>query len=209
SNYRFEKLKQSLEQAILKDPRLNELKPHLLIDMIDDGLRIQIVDSENRPMFMVGSAYVEPHMRDILRAIAPLLNDVPNKISISGHTDDLPYANGANYNNWELSADRANASRRELIAGGLNQDKILRVVGMASSIHLDKNNGLAPVNRRISIIVLNETETEQILHEYDGATPLNELLNKPQQDAEASSIENAEKKADGATHSAAVLTPSN
>ncbi len=80
---------------------------------------------------------------------------------------------------------------------------------MASSIHLDKNNGLAPVNRRISIIVLNETETEQILHEYDGATPLNELLNKPQQDAEASSIENAEKKADGATHSAAVLTPSN
>ncbi len=118
SNYRFEKLKQSLEQAILKDPRLNELKPHLLIDMIDDGLRIQIVDSENRPMFMVGSAYVEPHMRDILRAIAPLLNDVPNKISISGHTDDLPYANGANYNNWELSADRANASRRELIAGG-------------------------------------------------------------------------------------------
>lgn len=194
SNYRFEKLKQSLEQAILKDPRLNELKPHLLIDMIDDGLRIQIVDSENRPMFMVGSAYVEPHMRDILRAIAPLLNDVPNKISISGHTDDLPYANGANYNNWELSADRANASRRELIAGGLNQDKILRVVGMASSIHLDKNNGLAPVNRRISIIVLNETETEQILHEYDGATPLNELLNKPQQDAEASSIENAEKK---------------
>nr|WP_306463456.1 flagellar motor protein MotB [Providencia stuartii] len=209
SNYRFEKLKQSLEQAILKDPRLNELKPHLLIDMIDDGLRIQIVDSENRPMFMVGSAYVEPHMRDILRAIAPLLNDVPNKISISGHTDDLPYANGANYNNWELSADRANASRRELIAGGWNQDKILRVVGMASSIHLDKNNGLAPVNRRISIIVLNETETEQILHEYDGATPLNELLNKPQQDAEASSIENAEKKADGATHSAAVLTPSN
>ncbi|HHH4167016.1 TPA: flagellar motor protein MotB [Providencia stuartii] len=194
SNYRFEKLKQSLEQAILKDPRLNELKPHLLIDMIDDGLRIQIVDSENRPMFMVGSAYVEPHMRDILRAIAPLLNDVPNKISISGHTDDLPYANGANYNNWELSADRANASRRELIAGGLNQDKILRVVGMASSIHLDKNNGLAPVNRRISIIVLNETETEQILHEYDGATPLNELLNKPQQDAEASSIENAEKR---------------
>lgn len=180
ANYRFEKLRQSLEQAILKDPRLNELKPHLLIDMRDEGLRIQIVDSANRPMFMVGSVRVESYMRDILCAIAPLLNDVPNKISISGHTDDLPYANGANYNNWELSADRANASRRELIAGGLNQEKVLRVVGMASSIHLDKQDGLAPINRRISIIVLNETESEQILHEYDGATPINDVLNKPQ-----------------------------
>ncbi|WP_140181595.1 flagellar motor protein MotB [Providencia stuartii] len=189
ANYRFEKLKQSLEQAILKDPRLNELKPHLLIDMIDDGLRIQIVDSENRPMFMVGSAHVEPYMRDILRAIAPLLNDVPNRISISGHTDDLPYANSANYNNWELSADRANASRRELIAGGLNQDKILRVVGMASSIHLDKNNGLAPINRRISIIVLNDTETAQILHEYEGATPLNDVLKKSLQQVDVAPVD--------------------
>ncbi|MDD9341365.1 MAG: flagellar motor protein MotB [Providencia heimbachae] len=178
ANYRFEKLKQSLEQAILKDPRLNELKPHLLIDMINDGLRIQIVDSENRPMFKVGSANVEPYMRDILRAIALLLDDVPNRISISGHTDDLPYANGANYSNWELSSDRANASRRELIIGGMDENKVLRVVGMAASIHLDKENGLAPVNRRISIIVLNDEETKQILREYDGATPINDVLNK-------------------------------
>ncbi len=178
ANYRFEKLKKSLEQAILKDPRLNELKPHLLIDMINDGLRIQIVDSENRPMFKVGSANVEPYMRDILRAIAPLLDDVPNRISISGHTDDLPYANGANYSNWELSSDRANASRRELIIGGMDENKVLRVVGMAASIHLDKENGLAPVNRRISIIVLNDEETKQILREYDGAMPINDVLNK-------------------------------
>lgn len=205
ANYRFEKLKQSLEQAILKDPRLNELKPHLLIDMIDDGLRIQIVDSENRPMFMVGSAHVEPYMRDILRAIAPLLNDVPNRISISGHTDDLPYANSANYNNWELSADRANASRRELIAGGLNQDKILRVVGMASSIHLDKNNGLAPINRRISIIVLNDTETAQILHEYDGVTPLNDVLKKSLQQVNVAPVE-SEKKVSEEQNSAPLST---
>ncbi|HBO23954.1 MULTISPECIES: flagellar motor protein MotB [unclassified Providencia] len=178
ANYRFEKLKKSLEQAILNDPRLNELKPHLLIDMINDGLRIQIVDSENRPMFKVGSATVEPYMRDILRAIAPLLDDVPNRISISGHTDDLPYANGANYSNWELSSDRANASRRELIRGGMNENKVLRVVGMAASIHLDKEHGLAPINRRISIIVLNDEETKQILREYDGATPINDVLNK-------------------------------
>lgn len=185
TNYRFEKLKKLLEQAILKDPRLNELKPHLLIDMTDDGLRIQIVDSANRPMFMVGSAYVEPYMRDILRAIAPLLNDVPNRISISGHTDDLQYANSANYNNWELSADRANASRRELIMGGLNSEKVLRVVGMASSIHLDKHDGLAPINRRISIIVLNESETERILREYDSSNSINDLLNKTEQSTDA------------------------
>lgn len=172
---RFEKLKQDLEQAILKDPRLNELKPHLLIDTTDDGLRIQIVDSANRPMFMVGSTHVEPYMRDILRAIAPILNDVPNRISISGHTDDLPYANGGNYSNWELSAERANASRRELVRGGMAENKILRVVGMASSIHLDKKDGLAPVNRRISIIVLNETEMENILHEYEGAVPVTDI----------------------------------
>ncbi|HFD6681999.1 TPA: flagellar motor protein MotB [Providencia alcalifaciens] len=182
ANYRFEKLKENLEQAILQDPRLNELKPHLLIDMINDGLRIQIVDSANRPMFKVGSATVEPYMRDILRAIAPLLNDVPNRISISGHTDDLPYASEAYYSNWELSSDRANASRRELIMGGMDERKVLRVVGMASSIHLDKENGLAPVNRRISIIVLNEDETNQILHEYDGATPINDVLKKAPQD---------------------------
>ncbi|MBQ0313746.1 flagellar motor protein MotB [Providencia rettgeri] len=180
ANYRFEKLKKSLEQAILKDPRLNELKPHLLIDMINDGLRIQIVDSENRPMFKVGSATVEPYMRDILRAIAPLLNDVPNRISISGHTDDLPYANGANYSNWELSSDRTNASRRELIRGGMDENKVLRVVGMASAIHLDTEDGLAPINRRISIIVLNDEDAKQILREYSGAKPINDVLNKPQ-----------------------------
>ncbi|ELZ5938990.1 flagellar motor protein MotB [Providencia stuartii] len=207
ANFQFEKLKRSLEQATLKDPRLNELKPHLLIDMIDEGLRIQIVDSANRPMFMVGSAHVESYMRDILRALAPLLNDVPNKISISGHTDDLPYANGANYNNWELSADRANASRRELIAGGLTQDKILRVVGMASSIHLDKSNGLAPINRRISIIVLNESETEQILHEYDGATTLSEVLHKSSSRPEPSSIGNAENATNEDAHSSSISTP--
>lgn len=91
--------------------------------MINDGLRIQIVDSANRPMFKVGSATVEPYMRDILRAIAPLLNDVPNRISISGHTDDLPYASEAYYSNWELSSDRANASRRELIMGEWMSEK--------------------------------------------------------------------------------------
>jgi chemotaxis protein MotB len=134
--------------------------------MMDEGLRIQIIDSQNRPMFENGSARVEPYMRDILRAIAPILNDVPNKISLSGHTDDLPYASGERgYSNWELSADRANASRRELIAGGLAEGKILRVVGMADTMSLKSQTSDAAINRRISILVLNKSAQHNIEHE--------------------------------------------
>ena len=101
-----------------------------------------------------------------MHAIGQTLNNVPNRISLTGHTDATPYANGGtSYSNWELSADRANAARRELIAGGMTDDKVLRVVGMASSIPLDKANPLDPVNRRISIIVLNKKTEDDILRD--------------------------------------------
>ncbi|WP_392431198.1 flagellar motor protein MotB [Yersinia sp. HM-2024] len=164
--YRLNKLREKLDQLIESDPRLKALRPHLLINMMDEGLRIQIIDSQNRPMFKMGSAQVEPYMRDILRAIAPILNDIPNKISLSGHTDDLPYASGERgYSNWELSADRANASRRELLAGGLDEGKVLRVVGMASTMRLKEQKSDDPVNRRISILVLNKQTQHDIEHE--------------------------------------------
>ncbi|AJI95540.1 flagellar motor protein MotB [Yersinia ruckeri] len=163
---RLNKLREKLEELIESDPRLKALRPHLLINMMDEGLRIQIIDSQNRPMFQMGSAQVEPYMRDILRAIAPILNDIPNKISLSGHTDDLPYANGERgYSNWELSADRANASRRELLSGGLAEGKVLRVVGMASTMRLKEQGADDPVNRRISILVLNKQSQHDIEHE--------------------------------------------
>ncbi|CND72005.1 flagellar motor protein MotB [Yersinia enterocolitica] len=164
--YRLNKLREKLDQLIESDPRLKALRPHLLINMMDEGLIIQIIDSQNRPMFKMGSAQVEPYMRDILRAIAPILNDIPNKISLSGHTDDLPYASGERgYSNWELSADRANASRRELLAGGLDEGKVLRVVGMASTMRLKEQASDDPVNRRISILVLNKQTQHDIEHE--------------------------------------------
>ncbi len=164
--YRLNKLREKLDQLIESDPRLKALRPHLLINMMDEGLRIQIIDSQNRPMFKMGSAQVEPYMRDILRAIAPILNDIPNKISLSGHTDDLPYASGERgYSNWELSADRANASRRELLSGGLDEGKVLRVVGMASTMRLKEQASDDPVNRRISILVLNKQTQHDIEHE--------------------------------------------
>ncbi len=164
---RLNKLREQLEQLIESDPRLRALRPHLLIEMVDEGLRIQIIDSQNRPMFKTGSAQVEPYMSHILRAIAPILNDIPNKISLSGHTDDVQYAQGQRgYSNWELSADRANASRRELIAGGLSDGKVLRVVGMADTMSLKQaTNKNDAINRRISLMVLNRDAQRAIEQE--------------------------------------------
>ncbi|TWG79453.1 chemotaxis protein MotB [Cupriavidus gilardii J11] len=154
---RLRALKQRLEQLIENNPVLRQFRPQLLLDITSEGLRIQILDSQNRPMFRIGSATVESYMRTILREIGPVLNEMPNKVSLSGHTDSATYMNGERtYSNWELSADRANASRRELIAGGMQEGKVLRVLGLAATMPLDKSDSLAPVNRRISIVVLNQ-----------------------------------------------------
>ncbi|MBS0846981.1 flagellar motor protein MotB [Citrobacter sp. JGM124] len=163
---RLKRIKGDLDQLIESDPKLRALRPHLQIKLVQEGLRIQIIDSQNRPMFKTGSAEVEPYMRDILRKIAPLLNDLPNRISLSGHTDDLPYANGERgYSNWELSAERANASRRELVAGGLDEGKVLRVVGMSSTMVLSNKGAGDAINRRISLLVLNKQTEDAIMHE--------------------------------------------
>src|SRR6185369_7355564 len=121
-------------------------------------------------MFELASATVVPHMRAILREIAPMLNDWPNKVTLAGHTDSIVYARGGkSYGNWELSADRANASRRELAAGGLADTKVLRVMGLADSMHLDKSDTRNPINRRISIVVLNDATQHRIERENSGA----------------------------------------
>jgi len=160
---RLDQMKAQLDKMIEASPLLKEFRPQLLIDITPEGLRIQIVDSSNRPMFDRSSAQVAPYMRTILREIAPVINAQPNKITLSGHTDATTYAQGdKSYSNWELSADRANASRRELVAGGLQEIKVLRVMGVASSMHLNQSDPLAPVNRRISIVVLNHRAQMQI-----------------------------------------------
>ena len=163
---KLKRIRGELDQLIEADPKLRALRPHLKIDLVQEGLRIQIIDSQNRPMFKTGSAEVESYMRDILRAIAPILNEIPNKISLSGHTDDYPYATGERgYSNWELSADRANASRRELVAGGLDDGKVLRVIGMSNAMSLSDHGGTDAINRRISLLVLNQQAEQAILNE--------------------------------------------
>jgi chemotaxis protein MotB len=161
--HRLDELKQRLDKMIEDSPVLKQFRPQLLIDITPDGLRIQIVDSSNRPMFDRSSAVVVSYMHTILREISPVINAQPNKITLSGHTDATKYVQGdKSYSNWELSADRANASRRELIAGGLQEDKVLRVMGVSSSMHLNQNDPFAAVNRRISIVVLNQRAQSEI-----------------------------------------------
>jgi chemotaxis protein MotB len=165
-------LKSSIERVIDTTPNLQKFRNQILIDMTTEGLRIQIVDKKNRPMFKSGSAQLESYTREILHAIGKMLNQVPNKISLSGHTDAAAYIGGSKgYSNWELSADRANASRRELIAGGMAPDKIVRVVGLSSSVLFDKKDPLNPVNRRISLIVMNKKAEEAAQHDGGEVNP--------------------------------------
>ena len=160
---KLEGLKKKIEQAIQANPQLQRFANQLLLDITTDGLRIQIVDEQNRPMFALGKAELQPYTRTILREIGNMLNEVTNKISLSGHTDAKPFPAGdKGYSNWELSADRANASRRELIVGGMDANKMLQVVGLSSAVLFDKDDPLNPINRRISIVVMNEKAEKAI-----------------------------------------------
>lgn len=161
-------LKARIDTAIEANPLLSKFKSQIRLELTPDGLRIQVIEDGTRPMFDIGSASLKDDMRDILRALAQLVNDIPNRISLAGHTDAKPYAAGdRGYSNWELSADRANASRRELVAGGIADDKIIRVVGQGSAVSFDKADPMNPANRRISIIVLNQKAERRILEIAD------------------------------------------
>jgi len=160
---KLESLMEELRQAIDKSQALKPFKDQLLLDITPEGLRIQIVDQQNRPMFDLGSAKLKDYTNEILKTLSGYLNTVPNRISLTGHTDIRPYPGGGNYTNWELSADRANSARRALESGGLASEKIARVVGLSSSVLFDKDNPLNPINRRISIIVMTKAAEDSAL----------------------------------------------
>jgi chemotaxis protein MotB len=159
----LEELKKQLETEINSlDSVFQQIKDQILIDFTALGLRIQIVDKDQRPMFDVGSANLKPWSSDVLHALAPILDKVQNKISITGHTDSTPYGAGATYTNWELSADRANSARRALLEGTYPEPKVATVQGMGSAAPLliDKPN--EPINRRIAIIVLKKAVADAL-----------------------------------------------
>jgi chemotaxis protein MotB len=165
---RLKTLKARIESVIEANPLLKKYQNQLLLDITSEGLRIQIVDEQNRPMFALAKATLQPYTDEILHVLGMVLNDVPNRIGLSGHTDSTPYSSDAGYSNWELSADRANASRRALVVGGLADEKILRVVGLAAAAPLDRADPFNPINRRISIIVMNKRTEDAVMR--DAAT---------------------------------------
>ena len=183
---KLEGLKKKIEEAVENNPTLKKFANQLLLDITSDGLRIQIVDEQNRPMFALGKADLQPYTKTILRESGKTLNDVENNISLSGHTDGKPFPTGdKGYSNWELSADRANASRRELIIGGMDTNKVLQVIGLSSAVLFDKEDPVNPINRRISIVVMNEKAEKAVT--MDGQTidvdmqaePNKEILQNP------------------------------
>jgi chemotaxis protein MotB len=163
---RLELLKVQIDELLMKNPQFERYREQIRLDVTSEGLRIQIVDDQSRPMFDLGSAVVKDYMRDILRSIGSVLNTVDHRVTLSGHTDAKQYVMGSRgYSNWELSADRANASRRELIAGGIDEQKILSVVGAGASVMLNRDDPNDPVNRRISIIVMKRQTEAKVLRD--------------------------------------------
>ena len=168
---RLEDLRRRVEQRLAANERLAMMRSQILLDMTADGLRIQIVDEEGRPMFASGSPELQPYMRELLRELGNVLAGVPNRLTLEGHTDATPFPGGERgYSNWELSADRANATRRELLAGGLPEEHVLRVLGLAASVPFMPADPRAPANRRISLIVMNREAEERTLR--GGAVPI-------------------------------------
>ena len=161
---RLETLKKRVEDRLAANPKLAAMKSQIRLEMTRDGLRIQLVDEQNRPMFDSGSAIVKPYMRELLREIGTVLAEVPNRLTLEGHTDAQPFGAGERcYSNWDLSSDSANASRRELISGGLPEDRVLLVQGLASSVLFDPADPMSAVNRRISILVMNRDAEDRLL----------------------------------------------
>jgi len=176
-NEKLRSLKDRIGEDIVSNPQLKQFQKQFLLDITSEGLRIQIVDEQNRAMFEIASAELMPYTKVILREIGSTLNGVPNRLALSGHTDATPYAgDSSGYTNWELSTERANAARRELILGGMNSDKVLQVVGLADAVPLDRNDPLNPVNRRISIVVMNTRTEESIIHGSGGKTNPQDVL---------------------------------
>jgi len=178
----MESLKRLIELKIAENPVLNELRNQLKIEVTPNGLQVQVLDDRKRPMFGTGVDLPKDYAAKLLREVGTVLANTQNRISIAGHTDSSGYHSNAEYTNWELSADRANAARRLLLNGGVDSTKIAQVVGLADTVPFDKENPYNPRNRRISIIVLNREADARLgsLSEAPGLEDLSgEMVNSP------------------------------
>ncbi len=167
---RFDQLMKEMQTRINQSAELSEYKDQILMSVTPEGLLIQIVDKKSRPMFDSGSARLKPYIYIILRGVADLINSIPNKISISGHTDAIEFEGRRNFTNWELSSERANAARRALVQSGMDGQQVAEVVGLASSQLLDRDKPDDPINRRISILALSKKSQAQLDQRLGGET---------------------------------------
>ncbi|MEQ6290921.1 flagellar motor protein MotB [Vogesella sp. GCM10023246] len=158
-----QRIQQQLDVTLSKNEALKALEKQIRMEMTPDGLRIMIIDEQNRPMFQSGGFVPLEHTRIILQQIGRELNGIDSKISISGHTDANRFTgSAAGYTNWELSSDRANAARREMVAGGMADEKVLRVVGLGAADPINRQNMFSSENRRIAIVILTKEAEERI-----------------------------------------------
>jgi chemotaxis protein MotB len=175
----FEQAEKALKRAMETTPGLRRLSENLIVERTAEGLRIQIIDQDKTSMFARGSSVPYQHTRQLLEVISQVIAKMPNKVSLSGHTDSTPYARGASYTNWELSTDRAHAARRALIRYGLEKTRLRRVIGRADTQHLIKSDPTSPRNRRLSITLLRQDGTPPKVGTSPPKQPIKSLSPAP------------------------------
>lgn len=180
----LENLRGQVEAEINLNQQFEWFKDSVTFEISEDGLMVQIIDRENRPLFNSGDARLRPYALEILWSIGEIFGTVPNKISVFGHTDSAPFGISDVYSNWELSSDRANSARRALVDGGVRPEQLAQIIGMADSVPMDASNPLSPTNRRIVIMVLNEVAESRLDAQSEGGlsagTPPSELIPDPE-----------------------------
>ncbi|MDP1603561.1 MAG: flagellar motor protein MotB [Legionella sp.] len=165
TNQEKEQIKAKLELALQKNVKASAFKDNLSFEVVKDGVKVSLHDSTKNQMFSLGKADFKNYTKNIVDWLSKEFNHIPKKIIIIGHTDTYPYDVKAQYTNWELSTDRANAVRRLLILRGMDPAKIIRVEGAASVSLLDDKNGDNPINRRVEIIVLTDEAAQRLIEE--------------------------------------------
>ncbi|MES3008832.1 MAG: flagellar motor protein MotB [Pseudomonadota bacterium] len=180
----LDNLRGQVEAELNLNQQFEWFKDSVTFEVSDDGLMIQIIDRESRPLFDSGQPRLRPYAMEILWAMGKIFGAVPNKISVFGHTDSAPFPDIDVYSNWELSSDRANAARRALVDGGVRPEQLAQIIGMADSVPMDVNNPMNPANRRIVIMVLNAVAEANLQEQSEAGTaagtPPEELLPNPE-----------------------------
>jgi chemotaxis protein MotB len=158
NNENLKKLKEKLEAEIKAKKELSKLSKQIEITITPEGLRIELLEDKNGTFYQSGSAQLSANGQELLGLLASELKTLPNSLLIEGHTDATQYSTDASYSNWELSADRANSARRLMQQDGVRSDQVTQVRGYADQFLRVKNNPFDPSNRRISILVKNESD---------------------------------------------------